>query len=225
MANSCACPVGAHIGDLGNSSCRSSFGQTQKLIFMRRQSAAGTDNEIDEDDLKSKTAMTALLTSATGTKVVVSPFVQNPVTEPGAARTYGSGNQVLGGVPIVVGTDPTKFTGVFLEEDQALIKVLKTYACEDMAVMLVNENGDIMARKYTTTSSSGGSSTTTVTYKPFPIRSLFIGDKKLGGFEEPDSNAVEFNFEPNWSDDAGVLKQSEMDYNPLTDLSNQASAS
>ena len=56
-----------------------------------------------------------------------------------------------------------------------------------------------------------------------PVGKFFIGDKNLGGFEEPDSNAIEWSFFPNWSDDLDIVKASEFDYNPLTDLVNVAS--
>lgn len=218
--STCICPVGTHIAALGGTSCKSSFGQIQKILFMRRESAAGTPNEIDADDIIVKTEMTSLISSSTGTKITVSPFIQNPTFEPGAARTWGSGNQVLGGVPKVLGTDPTKFTGTLLEEGQSVIKALKTYSCEDIGVMFVNESGDILAIKKTVTTTSGSETVTTTSYLPIPIKSFFVGDLKVGGFEEPDSNAIEFNLDPNWSDETAVVKQSTMNYNPLTDLVN-----
>ena len=97
---------------------------------------------------------------------------------------------------------------------------MKEYSCEDIGVYLIDENGNIGAIKEETT--SGG--TTTVNYLPIPLRSFFVGDKNLGGYEEPDSNAIKWSFLPNWSDDLEIIKQTEMDYNPLTDLVNVASA-
>ena len=75
---------------------------------------------------------------------------------------------------------------------------------------LIDENGHIGAHEV-----DGG-------YAPIPIGKLFIGDKKLGGFEEPDSNTIEWSFFPNWSDK--LVKVEPTDYNPLTDLANVASA-
>ena len=53
------------------------------------------------------------------------------------------------------------------------------------------------------------------TYYPIPIRSLFVGDKTLGGLEAPDSNAIQWQFKPNWSDDLAIVEPA---FNPLTDL-------
>jgi hypothetical protein len=89
---------------------------------------------------------------------------------------------------------------------------MKEYSCETIGVYLIDENGNIGALKENDN------------YMPIPIGKFFIGDKKLGGFEEPDSNTIEWNFFPNWSDNLVIIKASELDYNPLTDLVNVASA-
>lgn len=59
---------------------------------------------------------------------------------------------------------------------------------------------------------------------PIPIGKFFVGDKKLGGFEEPDSNTIEWSFYPNWSDNFYIIKRETLDFNPLTDWVNAASA-
>jgi hypothetical protein len=51
---------------------------------------------------------------------------------------------------------------------------------------------------------------------PIPIRSLFIGDKTFGGLEAPDSNAIQWTFLPNYSDNFWICTPTE--WNPLTDL-------
>ena len=84
--------------------------------------------------------------------------------------------------------------------------------CENVGVFLIDENGNIGCLK-------DGEA-----YEPIPIGKLFVGDKKLGGFEEPDSNTIEWSFFPNWSDKLVILKSAEMDFNPLTDLANAKSA-
>ena len=42
-------------------------------------------------------------------------------------------------------------------------------------------------------------------YAAIAGESLFSGDKTLGGFDAPDSNAIQFSFRPNWSDDLKVI--------------------
>ena len=80
-----------------------------------------------------------------------------------------------------------------------------------MGVYLFDENGAIGALQ---------DPTKTTTHYPIPILSLFIGDKTLGGFEAPDSNAIQWAFLPNWSDDLTIIVPE--DFNPLTDLKNAA---
>lgn len=220
MGLNCGCPAGAHLADLQIADCKESLGQIQKVIIQRRYGSAGVLNTIPEASIKSKTAMVALATAADGTKIIISPYIQNPTTTPGEARTFGGGNQTLGGIEIVIGREPTTFEGIIYQEKQSTIKTMKEYSCEEIGVYLIDENGNIGAIKEETT--SGG--TTTVNYLPIPLRSFFVGDKNLGGYEEPDSNAIRWSFLPNWSDDLEIIKQADMDYNPLTDLVNVASA-
>lgn len=216
MGLNCGCPAGAHLADLQIADCKESLGQIQKVIIQRRYGSAGVLNTIPEASIKSKTAMAALATAADGTKIIISPYIQNPTTTPGEARTFGGGNQTLGGIEIVIGREPTSFEGVIYQEKQSTIKTMKEYSCEEIGVYLIDENGNIGAIKATS-----GNATA---YAPIPLRSFFVGDKKLGGYEEPDSNAIKWSFLPNWSDDLEIIKQTEMDYNPLTDLVNVASA-
>ena len=220
MGLNCGCPAGAHLEDLEIADCKESLGQIQKVIIQRKYGSQGVLNSIPEASIKSKTLMAALASAADGTKIIISPFIQNPTTTPGEPRTFGGGNQTLGGIEIVIGREPTPFEGVIYQEKQSTIKTLKSYSCEDIGVYLIDENGNIGAIAKTTTSEG----TTTKNYYPIPIRSFFVGDKNLGGYEEPDSNSITWSFLPNWSDDLEIIKQADMDYNPLTDLVNVASA-
>lgn len=214
MGLNCGCPAGAHLADLQIADCKESLGQIQKVIIQRRFNSAGVLNKIAATDIKSKTAMAALASAADGTKIIISPYIQNPTTTPGEARTFGGGNQTLGGVEIIIGREATSFEGIIYQEKQSTIKTMKEYSCEDIGVYLIDENGNIGAIKNGTKDE----------YSPIPLRSFFVGDKNLGGYEEPDSNAIKWSFLPNWSDDLEIIKQTDMDYNPLTDLVNVASA-
>ncbi len=213
MGINCGCPAGAHLADLEIAECKESLGQIQKVIIQRIYKSTGEINTIPAESVKSKATMAALASAADGTKIIISPYIQNPTTEPGAARTFGGGNQTLGGIEIVIGREPTTFAGIIYQESQSTIKTMKEYSCENIGVYLIDENGNIAAL----TDDEG------INYKPVPVGKFFVGDKKLGGFEEPDSNTIEWNFFPNWSDNLVIVKASELDYNPLTDLVNVAS--
>lgn len=207
----CKCPAAAALPDVPAITCAETFGQIQKVAFQRLTKEDGTKNSFT-----SAAAITLLaswtpkLSAADSTKIVVSPYIQAPTAEAGAARTFGGGNETLGGVEDIIGREPTPFTGVIRKAPQAVIKALKELQCEswsdNLGLFLFDENGAIGAIEDETTAG---------TYYPIPIRSLFIGDKTLGGLEAPDSNAIQWSFLPNWSDDLAIIAP---DFNPLTDL-------
>lgn len=198
--------------DIPVSNCPESFGQIQKVAFQRLYKSTGEKNSFKTDaGIEKKASWTPLLSAEDDTKIVVSPYIQAPTAEAGAARTFGGGNETLGGVEEIVGREPTPFTGVMRKLPQKIIKALKELQCEswgdNLGVYLFDENGAIGAIQ---------DAKTATTHYPIPIRSLFIGDKTLGGYEAPDSNNIQWAFLPNWSDDLAFIVPE--DFNPLTDL-------
>ena len=203
----CKCPRGAALPDIPAVTCPETFGQIQKVAFVRLYKTDGTKNMfVSASDIKLKASWTPLLMAADDTKVIISPYIQAPTAEAGAARTFGGGNDTLGGIEEIIGREATPFTGVIRKAPQIVIKALKDLQCESIGVYLFDENGAIGAIAGTTEGD----------YFPIPIRSFFVGDKTLGGFEAPDSNAIQWSFLPNWSDDLKLIAPT--DFNPLTDL-------
>lgn len=208
----CKCPADTALPDIPVSNCPESFGQIQKVAFQRLYKSTGEKNSFKTDaGIEKKASWTPLLSADDDTKIVISPYIQAPTAEAGAARTFGGGNETLGGVEEIVGREPTPFTGVMRKLPQKIIKALKELQCEswgdNLGVYLFDENGAIGAIQ--------DAKTATIHY-PIPIRSLFIGDKTLGGYEAPDSNNIQWVFLPNWSDDLAIIVPE--DFNPLTDL-------
>lgn len=207
----CSCPLGVSLADIPSFNCPDTFGQIQKVAFQRLRKPDGTRNSFTQSANITKLATwTPLLSAADSTKIVVSPFIEAPTAEGGAARTFGGGNDTLGGVEEIVGREPTPFTAVVRKAPQNVIKALKTLQCEswgnNLGVFLFDEHGAIGALQ---------DPATTTTYYPIPIRALFVGDKTLGGYEAPDSNAIQWSFLPDWSDD---LVRVIPEFNPLDDL-------
>jgi hypothetical protein len=185
---------------------------------MRLKKADGTVNSFVDGSatgIDKKAAWTAKMALTDGGKAVISPYIQAPTQEGGDARTFGGGNDTLGGVEIVIGRNPSTFNGVMRAVPQSVIKIMKSLQCEaqadNLGVILFDENGSIEAIKKVTAGTPE-----TVEYMPIPIRSLYIGDKIHGGLEAPDSNAISWSFLPNYSDDLAIVAPS--DFNPLTDL-------
>ena len=185
---------------------------------MRLKKADGTINSFVDGSatgINKLAAWTAKMALTDGGKAVISPYIQAPSQDGGDARTFGGGNDTLGGIEIVIGRNPSSFSGVMRAVPQSVIKIMKELQCEasgdNLGVFLFDENGNIEAIKKTT-----AGTTPTVEYLPIPIRSLFIGDKVHGGLEAPDSNAISWSFLPNYSDDLSIVAPD--DFNPLTDL-------
>lgn len=208
----CKCPASTALADIPAVTCTESFGQIQKVAFQRIYSSGTTKNSFTTSaSIDKKASWTALLSANDSTKIVVSPYIQAPTSEAGAARTFGGGNETLGGVEEVIGREPTTFSAVLRRIPQSVIKALKELQCEswsdNLGVYLFDDNGNIEALQ---------DETTLTTYYPIPIRALFIGDKAHGGLEEPDSNAISWTFLPNYSDNLAIVAPD--DFNPLTDL-------
>lgn len=211
----CKCPAAAAIPTIPVANCVESFGQIQKVAFQRLVKENGTKNAFDsaadpKKDIKVFASWTGFISAKDSTKIAISPYIQAPTAEGGAPRTYGGGNDTLGGVEEIIGREVTPFTGVIRKSPQNIIKALKELQCESWAdnlgVFLFDENGAIGAIKDTAVATK---------FYPIPIRALFIGDKTLGGLEAPDSNAIQWSFLPNWSDDLVIIAPG---FNPLTDL-------
>lgn len=206
----CKCPA-ASLPDIPAVRCAESFGQIQKVAFQRLIRDNGIKNGFTSgNSIALLASWTPLLSSSSSTKIVVSPYIQAPTNEAGAARTFGGGNETLGGVEEIIGREPNPFTGVMRKIPQSVIKAMKGLQCENwgdnLGVYLFDENGSIEAIQ---------NEKTPTTYYPIPIRSLFIGDKTHGGLEAPDSNSIQWTFLPNYSDNLAIVTP---DFNPLTDL-------
>lgn len=214
----CSCPAATALTTIPAASCAESFGQIQKVAFIRLKKADGTVNSFVDGSatgIDKLAAWTAKMALTDGGKVVISPYIQAPTQDGGDARTFGGGNETLGGMEIVIGRNPSNFSGVMRAVPQNVIKVMKQLQCEaqgdNLGVYLFDENGNIEGIKKVTTGTPD-----VVEYLPIPIRSLFIGDKTHGGLEAPDSNVISWSFLPNYSDDLAIVQPS--DFNPLTDL-------
>jgi hypothetical protein len=211
MGLNCGCPQASALPYVEISACSESIGQVQKVIFQRMYASTGVKNAVASPTIKA--SWTALMSATGATKAVISPYVQNPSTEPGAARKFGGGNATVNGQEIMIGRESTAFTASMYNVKQVTIAQLKQFMCEEeIGVYLLDEFGRIIG--------SNSGTVDTPVLSPLQIRSLFVGDKKLGGLEEPDANTIEWSFVPNWSDTMYIVTPT--DFNPISDLVNVA---
>ena len=208
----CTCPAATALTTIPSAGCPESFGQIQKIAFQRLRKADGTKNSFNSTaQITLKASWTSRMAANDGSKIVISPYVQAPSNEAGGPRTFGGGNETLGGVEMIIGREPSTFSAVIRSVSQSVIKAMKALQCEatadNLGVYLIDENGAIEGIK---------DARVATTYYPIPIRALFVGDKAHGGLEAPDSNPIQFSFLPNYSDDIAIVVPT--DFNPLTDL-------
>jgi uncharacterized membrane protein len=163
----CSCTNSSELPDIPQENCPESLGQLQKVLFQRIYSAPGVKNKfvIASANPNAQASWTALTSASDDTKVTVSPKISQPETEFGAPREYGGGNATVGGIPIILGSEPTTFTGRFLHTKQNVIEALKEYQCEEIGVFLVDEFGKIAGI-------TDDHTTPTEVY-PIPIRQFF----------------------------------------------------
>lgn len=186
--------------------CGKTMGQIQKAVMQRIFSSGSTKNTIADPTLLA--SWTPLLAASDGTKVVQTPYITDPNNEPGEARTYGGGNETRDGIELIIGTEPTTFTGKLLSQRQDTIEALKKYACENVGTWLVDEHGNIGCLADDVDSPT--------TYYPIPVYAIHVGDLTFGNFEGIDFNGIQWKMKANWSDKFVVVTPS--DFNALTDL-------
>ena len=209
------CPPATEIEDLAALTCYEDFGQIQKMAFQRQYASAGVKNSFIEatNSILVKASWDAFIAAADSTKLQMTPYVENPTTTPGTARTTGGGNATIGGTNKVIGTESTTNEYYLNAYNQGIVKSLKTYMSEpSLGVFLFNEHGQIGA--------IADDRDTPTAYYPVPIapRTMFVGDKLFAGLEEEDRNMLSFEYLANWSDNFVILNPT--DFNPITDLAN-----
>ena len=184
---------------LDNFSCPADFGQIRRFAIMRLYKEDGTLNSFTSTAaIGTLASWTAKLAKNDGEKVVISPDVYGYSEAGGDAITWGSGNEVPGGMPAIVGANPVTASGTFRHLPQSMVKKMLDLQCEKIGIIPISENGQFEAIKGETDG----------TYYPIPVGSFFIGPKVHGGFQEPDSNAFSFTLAPDWSRNSEIITPS-----------------
>lgn len=208
----CACPSADEVTDIPNVSCIQRLGQIQRVAFQRTKNGTVTNEfVIASANPNVLASWTALIAADDDTKIQMTPTIGDFVTEVGDVREAGGGNATVGGIPKIIGINPTGASGKFYELPQSIISAIKAYQCETgTSVYLFNEYGQAIGLT--------DSHSTPSKFKGIPIESFFVKDKNMGGFEDIDSNDFGWKFKPNWSDMMHVIKAT--DFNPVLDLTN-----
>ena len=209
----CNCPPSASLPDLQCVQCPERFGQIQKVAFQRIMNDDGTKNKFSAvsgfAEINSLANWQARMTANDSTKIVISPYIYSPTQESGAPRTFGGGNDSLGGIEEIIGREPSTFSASLRNVPQSVAKTLKSLQCENIGVYLIDGNGNVEALGVVDDSNNEW-------IMPIPIKAFFVGDKTHGGIDNPDTNVMQWSFASNYSDN---LKIFDIDtFNVLYDL-------
>ena len=206
----CQCPPPTALPDIPCVECPERFGQIQKVAFQRLTADDGTKNGFPKsggnDTITDLANWQSAMTAADSTKIVISPYIYSPTQESGAPRTFGGGNDSLNGVEEIIGRELSAFTASVRNCPQSVISALKQMQCEgNLGIYLFDQYGNVEC----IVNENGNA-------YPIPIKSFFVGDKVHGGIDAPDTNAIQWSFLPNYSDDLKIFTITT--FNPLTDL-------
>lgn len=211
----CQCPPPTALPDIPCIKCAERFGQIQKVAFQRLRADDGSRNGFPKsggnDTITDLANWQSAMSAADSTKIVISPYIYSPTQESGAPRTFGGGNDSLGGVEEIIGRELSSFTASVRNCPQSVISALKQMQCEgSLGVYLFDQYGNIECL----IDENGDA-------YPIPIKSFFVGDKVHGGLDSPDTNVIQWAFVTNYSDDLHIFIVET--FNPLTDLCNVGS--
>ena len=90
----CTCPLGS-FPTVSDAACSENFGQVQKAVVVDLSQSASVA-------AAASGIVAAIQTIITAHKALVTPFLQAPTQEAGEARTFGGGNETLGGVEMIM---------------------------------------------------------------------------------------------------------------------------
>jgi len=201
----CECSEGlrAPLATITSGGCDFNFGQTIRIAFQRMSDDKGVPNTFASiAEFKTRDAWTTKFTAIDDTKITLSPIFGNPVVAPGDIITFGDGNVVPKGIPIRMGKNATSFSSIFYNKLQSVIAALSQYECEDnLGCFLIDEMNVVAFDK-----NEDG------LIIPIKAESLKLGNLKLGGKQEPNSNDFQLSLPQDWNVKVETVK---MDFNLL----------
>lgn len=210
MSLLCQCPRSEALQDIPKADCPVNIGQIQKIVFSRLRDDAGALNSVSS--LAASVGLPlwmARMTATDSTKIVVTPLINEPESEPGDAVMTSGGNADVGGIPSVLGSNATTFNCRLQKVPFEVGTAMKQFMCEELGVYLITMAGKILGLRSPSVTGDGER------LRPIPIQAFFASDLGMGNFDTPSSYNISWSFPPNWSDDLVIV---EPNFNPLTDL-------
>ena len=202
----CSCPKPTALTAIPSFTCGEKFDQIVKMAIQRIQSTAsfnGTDKLIT-----ALSTWTPLLTASDNTKVIVTPFFAELVIPPSEnAEEGGNDNSTVNGIPINLGEQPVKPTGIFRNLPYNVKDALAKIACESVGsygtaqiwAYFFNKDGKII--------SQGNNG--------IPLYNWRVSTPGSEGFNQDNKFHFSFWLANNWDTNLAIATPA---FNPLTDL-------
>lgn len=190
------CPAPVALDVIPNQSCGVRFEQITKLVFQRKQSPSS----FDASTILEQATWSALLTAGDSTRVVLSPYINNPIIPPGEALTEGGNdNTTIGGVSRLLGEGFQQATFELRNAGVDVRKAIRSITSEtalvpgftNIWVYMINRFGEIIAK-------ADGSG--------IDIYNFFVGGPGTEGFNRDNMQMGKFDLKPGWDEDVTVFK-------------------
>lgn len=193
----CICPRPAALKTVNRVTCPENLGQIQRLMFQR--SGYVFDSEADPTtDITLLASWTPLLTAAAGTKVVITPYIDNLVIPQAEAITRGGNdNTTLNGVEQILGYGGITATGMFTSVPVAIIEQLRDLMCEpDLVVYMINQYGRIVCQSVVQPVPAAPTQFTGIPIQP---QTFGVSYPDAKGFATLDEAGLRFGLSEDWA--------------------------
>lgn len=201
----CSCPLPAALTTVPYAKHCSVFGKDARWFFQRLDDANNTFDDTTSN-INLEASWTALPDAAGGTKVVVTPYLEE-VEFPEPDILEDSEN--YDGAPIAVSAGPQKVTGVIRNPSPAQVTALRALTCEEnLTFYRIDANGNIGARAI-------GSDYAGIKISPntFVVKGPYRGSGRV----DMNKIKIEFFLPYNWFNTFGQVAPA-AGFDPLTEV-------
>lgn len=224
----CDCANSVQLPQLVSTKCGENVGQIQiaALVDLRDFPVASSTTPVAatsclfcftetqgafSGNITTKAGWTYAVSSASTKKVIMTPMLYEFEMTPGEVKMWGEDNSTPDGRGITMGTEKTTITCSLRKAKASQVKLLKDVQClaeqGNLGVLFFNEAGHVIGKSgyvnYANEKISEGG--TDVALIPFKCIRMTVSDRKFGGLDEPDSNAVSISLVEGWSNDMKII--------------------
>ena len=200
----CDCPNAATLETITDFTCPVDFSEIAKIAISRKKVFQKTGADpVTETDIITLAEWVATLAAVDDTKTLISPIVDDVENEPGSPIT-----EELTTRNIVIGLEPTTFTGLLAGAPGTTIASFKKLTCEKILyVYLFDNEGSIIYNLNGTVPEGFKLSNNSFFMQDLELKKRAVNKNRFG-----------FQLDAGWSD--GAKKATPLDFDALSDLTN-----